>query len=289
MTSQNVKYKSGIIVLVGRSNVGKSTLLNALVGKKIAPVSPLPQTTRQPVQGVLTTKEGQLVFVDTPGLFKGLKDHLTGRINQTIKDSMEGVDLVLYVVDPTRMVGEEELALLGMVRPLPIPKLLVMNKNDVGDAPYREDYKDLREDFAATVEVSTLTGSGLNTLVRECFHHVPEGFMWYPPEEKTNIARAQWVAEMIREKLYYYLHKELPYTATVRVEEIKERDNTMLYIRAVVVTTDARYRKMIIGHGAQKIKEIGTAARKELSLALNQPIFLDLTVEVDPHWMEREG
>ncbi|MFA4873297.1 MAG: GTPase Era [Patescibacteria group bacterium] len=280
-------YKCGIVVLIGRSNVGKSTLLNALVGEKVAPVSPLPQTTRQPVQGVLTTDEGQLVFVDTPGLLKGSKDKITGRINQTIKESLEGVDLVLYVADPTRMIGEEERALLAMVRPLPIPKLLVINKSEIADAPYGEDYRDLREDFAAIMEVSALTGSGLKVLVNECLARLPEGVMLYPPEEKTNISHTRWIEEMIREKLYYYLHKEVPYTATVRVEEINERANKVLYIRAVVVTTDARYRKMIIGHGAQRIKEIGTAARKELSLALNRPVYLDLTVDVDTHWMTR--
>lgn len=279
-------YKSGIVVLVGRSNVGKSTLLNALVGEKIAAVSPLPQTTRMPVQGVVTRAEGQIVFVDTPGLLKGPRDALTPKINESIRRSLEGIDLVLYIADPTRMIAEEERAMLAIVRPLATPKILVMNKSDVGDAEYREDYRDLQGEFAETIEISALKGHNCEALPLACLRYLPEGEALYPEAEKSNVPRETWVAEIIREKLYYYLHKEVPYTATVRVEELSERENGVQYIRAVVLTTDARYRKMIIGAGAKKIKEIGTAARKELAAILNVPVYLDLTVEVEPHWQE---
>src|SRR3990172_5332796 len=237
-------YKSGIVVLVGRSNVGKSTLMNALVGEKVAAVSPLPQTTRSPAQGVVTRAEGKMVLVDTPGLMKGSRDALTPKINESIRKSLDGVNLVLYVADPTRMIAEEERALLAMVR-------------------------------------------NLEALLRACLAHMPEGEMLYPEGEKSSMSREAWVQEIIREKLYYYLHKEVPYTATVRVEEAVARESGMLYIRATVLTTDARYRKMIIGAGAQRIKEIGTAARKELSTILNCLVYLDLTVAVDPHWQEQ--
>jgi len=174
-----------------------------------------------------------------------------------------------------------------MVRILEAPKILVMNKCDIADAEYREDYRDLREDFADIIEVSALKGLNLEALLRACLAHMPEGEMLYPEGEKSSMSREAWVQEIIREKLYYYLHKEVPYTATVRVEEAVARESGMLYIRATVLTTDARYRKMIIGAGAQRIKEIGTAARKELSTILNCLVYLDLTVAVDPHWQEQ--
>lgn len=279
-------YKSGIVVLVGRSNVGKSTLLNALVGEKVAAVSPLPQTTRFPVQGVVTLPEGQLVFVDTPGLLKGPRDALTPRINESIRRSLEGIDCILYVVDPTRMIAEEERAMLAMVRTLEVPKILVINKSDMADAEFREDFRDLRDDFLEIIEISALKGHNVEALIRTCLAYIPEGEKLYPEGEISSMSREAWVQEIIREKLYYYLHKEVPYTATVRVEEIQERENGTQYIRAVVLTTDARYRKMIIGAGALKIKEIGMSARKELATILNHPVYLDLRVEADPHWME---
>lgn len=285
-TTLQTKFKSGIVVLVGRSNVGKSTLLNALVGQKIAAVSPLPQTTRFPMQGVVTREEGQIVFVDTPGLLKGPHDALTPKINESIRRSLEGIDLILYVADPTRMIAEEERAMLAMVRTLEAPKILVINKSDVADAEYREDYREVREEFAEIIEISALKGHNLGVLIEACLKYLPEGEKLYPDDEKSSMSREVWTQEIIREKLYYYLHKEVPYTATVRLEEMQERENGTLYIRATILTTDARYRKMIIGAGAQRVKEIGTAARKELITILNKPIYLDLRVEVDPHWQE---
>ena len=280
-------FKSGIAVLVGRSNVGKSTLLNALVGSKVSITSPLPQTTRMPVQGVVGRPQGQIVIVDTPGFFRGAKDLLTSRLNEYIRKSLEGIDVLLYIVDPTRAIGEEERHLLGMVRHAEIPKIFVLNKSDMTGAPYREDYRELGRDFQELLEVSAFRGLHLEALVEACFKYLPEGAPLYERDEKTNVSKEHWTEEVIREKLYYHLYKEVPYTATVQLDEIAERENGMMYIRARVLTVHPRYRKMIIGAGAARIKEIGTAARKELSLALNRPVYLDLKVEVDPHWQER--
>jgi len=285
MTIDN-SNKAGIAVLIGRSNVGKSTLLNSLVDQKVSITSPLPQTTRLPVQGVLTTDTGQIVFVDTPGLIRGPKDLLTARLNEIVRQSLAGVDCVLYVVDPTRPIGSEERQLLAQVRAVDKPKILVINKSDIQDTEYREDYRDLWREFSAGIEVSALKRHNLKALIDICMQYLPEGEPLYPLDQKTDISREVWMAEVIREKLYFYLHKEVPYTATVSVEEISERENGTLYVRALVLTTSPHYRKMIIGSQAHRIKEIGIAARKELTVALNRPIYLDLRVDVDPHWQE---
>jgi len=285
--SPSPSFKSGVAVFVGRSNVGKSTLMNALVGTKVAITSPLPQTTRLPMQGVVHAAGAQMVIVDTPGFFRGAKDLMTSRLQDYLRKSMEGVDLLLYIVDPTRPIGAEERHLLGITRPLRMPKILALNKSDVRDAAYREDYLDLSDDFDVVIEVSALKGHNLAALLERCLHFLPTGEPLYPSSEKTNVTQSQWIQEVIREKLYFHLHKELPYTATVEIDEMAERDNGLLYIHAKVLTAHSRYRKMIIGAGGKRIKEIGTAARKELALALNRPVYLDLIVEVDPHWQER--
>lgn len=278
--------KSGLVVLVGRSNVGKSTLMNSLVGTKVAIATPKPQTTRHVIQGVLHDPRGQIVFADTPGIFKQVPDILTAKLNEKARDAMQGVDAVLYVVDPSRHVGPEEEAVHRMVKHVSLPKVLVLNKSDL-DRPYIDEYLAWRDEFTAVADVSALSNKGLKALVDAIIEVLPEGPALYPEDQITNVENRFWLEELIREKVFLGLHEEVPYSTTVRVEEVSRRDDGMVYIKASVLTTSPRYKKMIIGAGASKIRGIGRAARKELELVTGDRVYLDLDVQVEEKWQER--
>lgn len=279
--------KSGFVVMIGRSNVGKSTLMNTIIGSKIAITTPKPQTTRLPIQGILSREQGQIVFVDTPGVLRGAKDLLSKKLAESVKASLRDVDVVAYIVDPTRDIGSEEKAVLHMVRELEAPKILVINKIDMHKKPFIDFYRDLGNDFNKVVEVSALRGTHTEALVHEIFELLPEGEPYYPMHQLTNMPNKFWLAELIREKLFLRLRQEVPYSTHVEVAEVEERDNGVLYIEATIFTTDDRYKRMIIGKGGRGIREIGQSTRKELELVMETKVFLDLTVEVDPHWMTR--
>ncbi len=277
--------KNGLVVLVGRSNVGKSTLLNALVGSKIAITSPKPQTTRQVIHGVVHDERGQIVFVDTPGIFKRAPDRLTSRLNEKVKESLEGIDAVVYVVDASRHVGEEEKMVHRLVSAVDKPKLLVLNKAD-REQPFRDEYLAWRDEFTQTIELSALQGKSLKKLIDAVFDILPGSEALYPAGQITNVENKFWVEEMIREKVYLALSEEVPYTTAVRVEEMAQRPDGPFYIKALIMTTSPRYKKMIIGHGGSKIREIGSSARQELETVTGKKIYLDLEVVVEERWQE---
>ncbi|MFA6603441.1 MAG: GTPase Era [Patescibacteria group bacterium] len=278
--------KTGLVVIVGRSNAGKSTLLNALVGSKIAITSPKPQTTRDVIHGVVNDERGQIVFADTPGIFKHAPDRLTSILNEKVRESLEGVDAVIYVVDATRHVGDEERLIHRLVAAVDKPKILVFNKSDQHLA-YKDEFLAWRDEFDAVIEVSASRGKSLSALVDAVFELLPESEPLYPPDRITNIENRTWVAEMIREKVFLTLNKELPYSVAVKIDEIETREDGLVYIRGRLLTSQARYKKMIIGHGAARIKQIGTMARQELEEVTGKRIFLDLEVEIDERWIDR--
>ncbi len=281
-------FKSGIITLVGRSNVGKSTLLNTLVGTKIAAVTDKPQTTRNVIHGVLNRPQGQAVFVDTPGVFKERRNHLSSQLAESVGESLRGIDLAIYVADPTKSVGAEERAVLAMTRRLAVPKILVINKSDLpqNEKEFAEDYWALGSDFAAVFELSALRHRHVEPLIEKVFELLPEGEPLYPADQLTNVDKKFWVAEIIREKIFLALRKEVPYTTHVEVTEIEEKPEIFV-IKAIVYTYDRKYKEMIIGKGGRAIKEIGIAARKELEQAIGKKVFLELEVETDKRWMDR--
>jgi len=278
--------KNGLVVIVGRSNVGKSTLLNALVGSKIAITSPKAQTTRDVIHGVVNDERGQIVFADTPGVFKQVPDRLTSMLNEKVRESLEGVDAVIYVVDATRHVGEEERLIHRMVSAVKKPKILVFNKSDQR-LEYKDEFLAWSGEFNAVVEVSAARGKSLSALVDAVFELLPQAEPLYPPDRITNIENRSWVAEMIREKAFLTLNKELPYSVAVKIDEIETREDGLVYIRGRLLTSQARYKKMIIGHGGARIKQIGTMARQELESVTGKRIFLDLEVEIDERWIDK--
>jgi len=280
--------KSGFAVIVGRSNVGKSTLLNSLVGTKVAITTPKPQTTRKAIQGVLTTDEGQVVFVDTPGVMQKARDQLTKTLLKTVRNSLKDIDVILYVADPTRSIGNEEKQTLKLVESSTTPKILVINKIDSRKAQDHIDfYRDLSDQFDAVVEVSAKNGSNLDVLKKWIFEHLPEGEFLYPDFQISNVSKEEQISEIVREKLFLRLREEVPYSTHVEIEEITQRENGILYIRGTVYTTDERYKRMIIGKNARGIREIGQSSRKELEAMTDKKVFLELNVEVDAHWIDR--
>lgn len=283
--------KSGFVTLIGRSNVGKSTLLNALVGMKIAITTPKPQTTRFPIHGIVNDDRGQAVFIDTPGIFEKAHNRLTEILNERAREAVRNIDVLVYVTDPTRPIGNEEHIILRLIEPIKKPKILAINKMDIDEAPYIAEYRALAPQFDAYVEVSAHTSKGLDNFKKTVFDLLPEGTPFYGEHEVTNLENRTWLSEMIREKLFLQLGAELPYSLGVEIETVEDRQTktkkTMLYVKANILTTAPRYKRMIIGSGGRRIKEIGTTARKELEQILGKSVFLDLEVVVDERWPER--
>lgn len=284
--------KSGTAALIGRPNVGKSTLLNNLLGQKVTITSPRPQTTRFPIRAVYEDKRGQIIFVDTPGIFAKTPDLLAKKVNPQAEITLsQGVDLILYMVDHTRKRDLEENKTIGIVRKAEgVPKILAINKIDIKKPSYLAHYKFLEEEVDKTIEISALKKTNLNLLLDAVFDCLPERKPLIETKEMAtpalNMDSKTFIAEIIREKAFIFLREELPYCLTTMVDEIAERKEGLLYIRGRILTTNDKYRKMIIGKKGRMIKEIGMAVRKELETATNKKVFLDLKVEIDKHWME---
>jgi GTP-binding protein Era len=290
--------KEGRVLLIGRPNVGKSTFLNNLIGQKVAITSPKPQTTRFPIKALYQDERGNAIFVDTPGIIGRAEDFLSQKINQkTLQVINESVDLVVYMVDHTRRRDFEEGKVLGIVRKINKPKILVINKIDIKEPTYLPQYKFMEEEFDYVYEISAIERKHVKPLIDKIFELLPEKLAKETEKVKTefeekhiypllNIDSFTFIAELIREKVFLKMGEEIPYTTTVVVDEITERKNGLTYIKARILTTNDRYKKMIIGAGGRKIKEMGMMARKEIELAINKKIFLDLNVETNPHWQE---
>lgn len=265
-----------------------------ILGQKVSITSPKPQTTRFPVQAVYEDTRGQIIFVDTPGIFGKVKDQLAKRINQKAEQTLsQDLDLVIYLIDHTRERDFEENKALGIVRKASVPKLLVINKIDIRKPTHIIQYKFMEEEFDTTVEVSALMGKNIPTLLDTIFSFLPEGPQLVETKDLVqpglNLDSKTFLSEIIREKAFLFLRKEVPYTLTTVIDEVAERKNGTLYIKARILTSRDRYKAMIIGKDGYMIKEISMASRKELETATNKKVFLDLTVEVDPHWIDAMG
>ena len=287
--------KQGKVLLIGRPNVGKSTFLNNLIGQKVSITSPKPQTTRFPIKALYQDERGEIIFIDTPGLMRKTEDLLSENINKkTLQTLNEELDLVLYMVDPTRKRDFEEARVLGLVRQIEKPKILVLNKIDLWQTGKKDDYsaqyKFLEEEFSDVFYISALKKLHFKPLMKRIFEILPEKkeekFENLNPYPVLNIDAKTFVAELIREKVFLMMGEEIPYATTAIVDEIDERKNGVIYIKARILTNNDRYKKMLIGKEGRKIKEIGSYARKEIELATGKKVYLDLQVETDPHWME---
>jgi len=283
--------KAGVVAIIGRPNAGKSTLLNNLLGHKVSITSPKPQTTRFAIQAVYEDDRGQIIFVDTPGMMGKVRNPLARRINLEAESQInKELDLVIYLVDHTRERDVEENQAFGLVRKFKGSKILVINKIDVVRPTHIVQYKFMEEEFDAVVEISALGRKHLGRLLEVIFDFLPEGKPMVEtadlPQPGLNIDSKTFLSEIIREKAFLFLRREVPYSLTAVIDDTIERDNGVLYIKARILTSADRYKSMIIGKGGVMIKEISMAARKELETATNKKVYLELTVETDSHWMD---
>ncbi len=286
--------KSGIVAIIGRPNTGKSTLLNRILGEKVAIVSPTAQTTRHQIRGVLHEARGQIVFLDTPGLHT--KKHAFDRAMMTVlQESMAGADVLLHLVDATEHVGEEEEMLLGRLRYESAPVILALNKIDRGTA-HIEDYlkawervlgRSLSESGRVTpVPISALKGTNVDGLLSACFDLLPEGEPLYDEDVLTDFPRQLTIQEIVREKFLENLKEELPFSMAVYAEEIIDRRQDLAVAKVVVLVERASQKAIVIGHKGGLLKRVGTAARKELEEIYGKRFFLELVVKVDAKWKQ---
>ena len=280
--------KSGLVALVGRPNVGKSTLLNALLGQKLAIVSDKPQTTRSAVRGVLHRPEGQIVLVDTPGLHKP-RTLLGQRLNDLVRGTLAEVDLVLQLVDAVAGVGAGDRFLAAELAKVATPKLCVVNKMDAASrakvAAALQAASDLA-DFAEVVPVSARAGTQLDLLVELILGHLPEGRPLYPEGHTSDEPEQHLVAELIREKALAMVRDELPHSVAVLVEEMgpdPERED-LLVIRAFLFVERASQKPIVVGKGGSVLRDIGTRARAEIEALFGTQVYLDLRVKVAKEW-----
>jgi GTP-binding protein Era len=279
-----------MVALVGRPNAGKSTLLNKVIGEKIAIVSDKPQTTRTRISGILTRPEGQIVFLDTPGIHKpGYK--LNRRMMSIVTDALSAADLLLLMIDATATMGSGDRFVLDMIKRVETPAFLIPNKVDLlrdktGLLPLIAAYTAERE-FTEVIPVSALTGDGVERLIEKVFEHLPEGPPLYPEDEFTDQPERAMVAELVREKLLQTTGAEIPYVTAVVIERWEEGEG-MTRIHCVIYVERASHRAIVIGRGGERLKEIGTAARADIEKLLGRRIFLGLFVKVREHWRDDE-
>lgn len=282
-------FKSGFVTLIGRPNVGKSTLMNYLIGQKIAITSNKPQTTRNRIQTVLTTEEGQIVFVDTPGIHKA-KNKLGEYMVNIAERSLNEVDVVLWLVEPTTFIGAGEQHIIGQLKQVKTPVILVINKTDMVkpeevlasiDAYRREC------DFAEIVPVSARSGANTDELARVIFKYLPYGPQFYDEDTITDQPERQIVAELIREKALHCLNEEIPHGIAVAIDRMK-MERRVMHIDATIICEKDSHKGIIIGKQGSMLKKIGSTARYEIEKLLNCKVNLKLWVKVQKNWRDSD-
>jgi GTP-binding protein Era len=282
----NDSFRSGIVPVVGRPNVGKSTLVNSLVGEKVTITAPRPQTTRNTIRGVVHRDDGQVVLVDTPGLHRP-RNELGERLNQLVDDSLPDSDCVIYVVDATGAIGPGDRAVADRLSEATV--VVAVNKTDrakpheIADrladlAPY---------DFAAYVPTSAKTGEGVDELLAEVMSLLAPGPQFFPIDMLSDQPDHHLAAELVREGYLHRLHEELPHSVAVVTEEMEIRENGTLYISATVYVERDSQKGMVIGKGGKLVKAVGERARADIERAFATPVYLDLRVKVEKDWQRR--
>jgi GTP-binding protein Era len=284
-TSTPAPFRSGLAVLIGRTNAGKSTLINSLVGAQVSIVTPRPQTTRHPIHGIVHRPGGQVVFVDSPGFFKTHKSSLVDTLHQRAQESLKGIDVVVHVVDPTRDSGAENDMVNAILARVQQPRILCLSKLDIPERPFRDAWMRVASEYAAVVEVSGITGEGTSQLVDLLLERMPEGPELYPAGQTTNTTIDFQAAELIREKVYLYTGEEVPYRTQVELDSIEEKPGKdgipVVHVNAAIITPNERYQRMLIGTGARKIRQIRLAAQRALRDRFEKKVALELDVIID--------
>jgi GTP-binding protein Era len=278
--------KSGFVAVAGRPNVGKSTLVNALAGGKVAIVSDKPQTTRRRIAGVVNGDGYQLVLVDLPGFQRPL-DPMTERMQRTVDQAFEDVDAVLFVLSTRDRIGAGDRFIAQRVFSLGVPVVIALNKVDrlkQGHIATQMDTASKLGDFHALHPVSAKTGDGVGALRDELVGLLPEGPAYFPADQRSDLSKEEEVGELIREKALALTREEVPHAISVEVEEIDEK-----VVRANVYVETESQKQIVVGKGGSVVKEIGSRARPEIEHLLGHPVFLELQVKVRPKWRRDEG
>lgn len=280
-------FRSGFVSIIGRPNVGKSTLINHIIGQKIAIMSNKPQTTRNKIQGVHTTDQGQIVFIDTPGIHKPktkLGDFMVKQATSTLKE----VDVVLFLVDVFEGYGAGDQFIIDQLERIKTPIFLILNKIDQVEPnqllPIIEQYSK-RYSFAEIIPISALQGNNVNTLLEQVSKRLSEGPQYYPADQVTDHPERFVVAELIREKILELTREEIPHSIAVEIEQMKQRENSdTVYVGAVVYTERDSQKRIVIGKQGSVLKEVGKRARADIEALLGNKIFLELWVKVKKDW-----
>lgn len=291
MKNQNNQHYCGLIAIVGRPNVGKSTLLNCLLGQKISITSRKPQTTRHRILGILTEDNHQAVLVDTPGLHKDEKKAINRLMNRAASSSIAEVGLVLFLVEGTHWTPDDELV-LSKIKQSGMPCVLVVNKSDnVQDKeellPHLQQLASLF-DFKEIIPISAKKGDNVDKIKQICLSALPESEFWFPDDYITDRSSRFMASEIIREKLMRFTGDELPYSTTVEIEQFKQDENGVLHINALILVERNSQKRMVIGNKGEKMKTIGQEARRDMEELFGQRIFLETWVKVKQGWADDE-
>lgn len=283
-------YKSGFVTVIGRPNVGKSTLVNTLVGEKINIISPRPQTTRNSIKAIYTGDEGQVIFIDTPGIHEA-RNELDKYMLDEAYGSLEGIDLIIFILDGSTYWGKNDQLIYDQVKNSNNEIIYVMNKIDkISNKELIKKQKKYSQKVGKEViPISALNDKNIDTLKEEIFNHLPEGPQYYPDDMITDQIERFVFAELIREKIFYLTREEVPYGVAVLVEEVKERENEDYYVRANIYVEKKSHKGIIIGKNGKMIKKIGREARKSIEDLMQTKVYLDLWVKVLKDWREKDN
>lgn len=288
--SKNQEFKSGFVALIGRPNVGKSTLLNELVGQKVAIMSDKPQTTRNKIQGVYTSEDAQIIFIDTPGIHKP-KHRLGQFMTQLAERTLKEVDLILFMVDAEAGLGRGDQFIMERLKTARTPVFLIVNKIDLMHPdqllPVIDAYRKEME-FAEVVPISARLGNNVNTMLEQIKNYLEEGPKYYPDDQVTDHPERFIISELIREKILQLTEEEVPHSVAVVIEQIEPPKNgEKMEIQAAIVVERDSQKGIIIGKGGKMLKEIGTRARRDIEGLLGSKVYLELWVKVQKNWRDK--
>lgn len=283
-------FKSGFITIIGKANVGKSTLLNSLVGEQVAIVSWRPQTTRDKIIGIMNGEDYQAVFVDTPGIHKA-KNELSKFMMKNVETALDGEDIVVYVLNGEKNIDENDLKIINQYAKSSTPFIVVINKMDIADKEKVlaniNSLKDI-EGIDSIIPLSAINGKKLEILKERIVANLKEGVQFYPEDMITDKSIRFMVAEIIREKAMKFLGEEVPYGVAVNINLFKERDDSLIDIDADIICEKKAHKPIIIGKGGTMLKKIGTSARYDIEKLLDSKIYLNLWVRVKDDWRDSE-
>lgn len=286
-----MKYKSGFVTIIGRPNVGKSTLLNHIIGEKMAIVSDKPQTTRNKIQCIYTGDNFQIIFIDTPGIHKP-KNKLGEYMVNISKETLAEVDVILWLVDESLELGPGDKFILEELKDIKTDKILVINKIDKLKTEEIEIIKNNYKEFGIfkdIISLSAIKGKGVSSLIKAILKELPEGPQYFPADMITDQPERQIVAEIIREKALNYLDEEVPHGIAVGIELMRQReDKDIIDVNATIYCERESHKGIIIGKNGRKLKGIGKSARQDIEALLGSQIYLELWVKVEKNWREKE-